>query len=315
MSNLTAAAWDSFVTAHGSHFLQSWDWGELQQRLGRTIYRLTVGENSLTGVALVIEQPLPFGLCYLYCPRGPLAVDAVAADLLWTKLHELARQRRATFVRCEPPTPVTMLSDAVRTVDRQPMHTMVLGLTKTTEDLLTAMHPKTRYNIGLAERKGVTVYTSTNSDDIDTCIRLLNDTYRRAGIRLHPNEYYRKLLTVQGKMTVTLYLAEYEHKAVAANLVYRYGTTTTYTHGGSDYTARALMAPHLLQWQQIRDAKASGATTYDFWGYDEKRWPGVSRFKAGFNGTVLVYPGTFDVPVSPVRYQVYRLAQLLHRRG
>jgi len=315
MNKLTAATWDSFVTAHGSHFLQSWDWGELQQRLGKTIHRLTVGDSSLTGAALVIEMPLPFGLRYLYCPRGPLAVNTAAAELIWTKLRELARQRRATFIRVEPPEELAVPADGIRTADRQPMHTMVLDLTKTTEDLLTAMHPKTRYNIGLAERKGVTVRTSTSADDVDACIRLLADTYRRAGIRSHPDNYYRQLLSAQGKMTATLYLAEYAGQAVAANLVYRYGTTTTYAHGGSDHTARAVMAPHLLQWQQIRAAKDAGATTYDFWGYDEKRWPGVSRFKAGFNGTVLAYPGTFDVPVSPARYQVYRLAQLLRGRG
>lgn len=314
MNTVTAAAWDSCVTARGSHFLQSWDWGEWQQQRGRVIHRMITGDTVPTGVALVIEQPLPFGQRYFYCPRGPLATTPETANTLWTQIIQLARQRRALFIRCEPPQEQAIPAGAIRTTDRQPMHTMVLDLTRSTEKLLAAMHPKTRYNIGLAERKGVTVRTSNAPADVDRAIHLLTDTYHRAGIRLHPHTHYRQLLSIAGTMTVTLYLAEYDGQTVAANFVYRYGTTVTYAHGGSDYSARALMAPHLLQWQQIRDAQEAGATTYDFWGYDEKKWPGVSRFKAGFNGTIIAYPGTFDLPVSLARYRTYQLVQLLRRR-
>ncbi len=69
------------------------------------------------------------------------------------------------------------------------------------------------------------------------------------------------------------------------------------------------MATHFLQWQAISEAKKLDMKYYDFWGIDEKKWPGVTRFKKGFGGQEIIYPGTFDLIFQPLWYQAYNLAR------
>ena len=69
------------------------------------------------------------------------------------------------------------------------------------------------------------------------------------------------------------------------------------------------MAPYLLQWEQIKEAKKRGCIEYDFWGIDDKKWPGVTRFKKGFGGQEITYPGAFDLIFQPIWYRLYKIAK------
>jgi lipid II:glycine glycyltransferase (peptidoglycan interpeptide bridge formation enzyme) len=89
---------------------------------------------------------------------------------------------------------------------------------------------------------------------------------KRQGIMAHPENYYRKMFEVIPGDILKLYVAEYENKIIAANLVVFYGETCTYLHGASDDAFRNVMAPYLLQWLQIQDAKKAGCVRYDFGG-------------------------------------------------
>lgn len=308
------ADWDAFVTATGGSFLQSWGWGEAQQRYGRTVHRLAAqsAAGALQAAALLIRTPLPFGRSYYATPHGPLGTDAAALSALGRAVAARAVADRAVFWRCQPLTAAALPAGNWRTMTthHQPIQTMVLDLTKPLNDLERAFHPKTRYNIHLAEKKGVTIRRGDPDRDFPAFWRLLQTTYIRAGIRLHPEAYYRTLLAVPDTLATTLWLAEHDGTSVAANLTVAFGNTVTYLHGGSDYSARALMAPHLLQWHQIQFASEQGARWYDFWGFDPNRWPGVSRFKAGFNGTILTRPGEVEQPLNSFWYQLYRLAKI-----
>ena len=104
-------------------------------------------------------------------------------------------------------------------------------------------------------------------------------------------------------------MAEYERQIIAANLVNFYGDTATYLHGSSSSKNRQVMAPHLLQWEQIKEAKNRGMKYYDFWGFDEDKWPGVSRFKKGFGGEIVEYAGAYDLIWNKLWYQLYNLAK------
>ena len=115
------------------------------------------------------------------------------------------------------------------------------------------------------------------------------------------------------KIEIRLYLAEHQSKAVAGAIILLYGDTGYYLHGASDYDQRSLMAPYALHWFIIKYLKTSrqslAASRYDLWGIDARRWPGVTRFKLGWGGRTVEYPGSFDLPISKFWYLAYRVAR------
>jgi lipid II:glycine glycyltransferase (peptidoglycan interpeptide bridge formation enzyme) len=197
----------------------------------------------------------------------------------------------------------------------QPRVTQVLDLQPDLESVLAAMHQKTRYNIRLAEKKGVTVRWSTDDDDLDIFLQLITSTYTRQGIRLHPTAYYRAMWQHLKKVEmVELGIAEIAGRPLAANMVIWHDQTATYLHGGSSDQEKHLMAPYLLQWSTMQRAFTRGVTMYDFWGIAPNdnpthQWAGVTRFKKGFGGRVVTFPPALNAILQPAWYQAYRLAK------
>lgn len=300
--------WDELVLqTPGASFLQSWGWGELQRELGYTFWRL----QETDGVALVIKRELRFKHNWLYSPRGPIAATPATQALLLDQLLALGATEQSFFVRSET---AEALSKPWRPgIAVQPTTTLVLDLTQTEPALLAAMHQKTRYNIKVASRQGVTVRFSHDSDDIEHFIRLATDVSERSSFQYHPAEYYRTLMRVLDHHGAELALAEHNGAVLAAHILMNYGGVTTYIHGASSSTQRSLMAPHLLQWESIKRAQQSMSTQYDFYGIappsagDEHPWAGITRFKRGFGGVVLTYPGAYDRVLKSRPYRLYRL--------
>jgi len=309
-------SWDRFVVETGGSFLQSWEWGEFQKSVGRKTFYLK-GDGWQT---LVVKHVLPLRKSYLYCPRGPVILSGTKdlsrmRDFL-NEITKLAKKEKAIFVRVEPTGDIE--EDDLRKLgfikaqkDVQPKKTLILDLNLNEDELLGRMHEKTRYNIGLAQRKGVSVRKAEyNEKDFEEFWNLLNQTVQRQKIAIFEKEYYRKQLqNSSDKFKNLIFIAQYQGKIIAANLVNVFGNTMTYTHGGSDNQYRALMAPHLLQWEQIREAKNRACKAYDFWGIDEINWPGITRFKKGFGGQEVQYIGTFDLILKQAWYSAYILAK------
>src|SRR5688572_376543 len=306
--------WNEDVLRMGGGFLQSWQWGEFQRSLGRDVVR--VRENG--GMAQMIRMRLPLGKTYWYAPRGPLG-----------KLPSLKMDpdvAKAMFIRVEPPTE----PEAVKTRDVQPAQTLIVDLTQDPEAILAAMHEKWRYNIRLAERKGVKIYVAGERDPgaLEVFWGLLEETTERDRFRAHDKEYYRSMLEalagapgVDGKTrpVARLVFAEHDGRVLAANLMVYFGGTATYLHGASSRARRELMAPHLLHWTAMLDAKGWGYTEYDFWGVapegvEKHPWAGITRFKRGFGGRYVAYPGTYDVPIDKLWYGLYAAAQKIRGR-
>ena len=130
-------------------------------------------------------------------------------------------------------------------------------------------------------------------------------TGNRDGFRLHDAKHYENLL--KNSNFISLFFTEYKGEKIATALLSNFWQQATYLHGGSNYEKRQLMAPYLLQWEMIKQAKINGAFIYDFYGIHEEKWPGVTRFKQGFQGEKRSYPGTFDVVFRPAMYQLYQL--------
>jgi lipid II:glycine glycyltransferase (peptidoglycan interpeptide bridge formation enzyme) len=292
----TKEQWEQKMSSQTqAQFLQSWEWGEFQNRLGRKFWRLEIDGQYI----MVIKMPLPLGWNYLYIPRTRVQLTDKKLEVL----KEFAVQEKCLFIRVEPVTQELNSLGFNKSKQVQPTKTLMLDLSQSEDELLAQMHQKTRYNIRLAEKKGVKLVLS-KSEGFPKFYDLMMDTFRRKDKGLHSRNYYQKLYLDH---ISKIYFAEYEGKVLCANMMIYYGDTMTYLHGGSSSEDKNIMAPHLLQWEQIKLAKTQGYRYYDFWGIDELKWPGVTRFKKGFGGFEVDYSGAWELPINKALYKVYKI--------
>ncbi|MFA6171295.1 MAG: peptidoglycan bridge formation glycyltransferase FemA/FemB family protein [Patescibacteria group bacterium] len=320
-------AWNCFIAGNcPAEFLESWEWGEFQKEAGSKVIRLSAeNDKGAAACATFIKKKLFLGKSYFYCPRGPVSCGNKEADgLLFHEIKKIAEKEKAIFLRFEPSGNLKAEGLGVpvlRTIDVQPSKTLILDLSKSEENMLGEMHQKTRYNIRLAEKKGVKV-KELGMENFEDFWKLMNETRDRDGFRLHGRNYYSKMLECAGcggaglkknEMAVKMFAAEYQGKIISVNLIGFFGDTVTYMHGASSDEYRNVMAPYLLQWHLIKLAKNLGYKYYDFYGIDEKKWPGVTRFKKGFGGKEVSYPGTFDLIFDKAWYNCYIIFRKLRR--
>ncbi|MBD3282328.1 MAG: peptidoglycan bridge formation glycyltransferase FemA/FemB family protein [Candidatus Portnoybacteria bacterium] len=283
-------------------FLQSIKWANFQESIGRKVYRM--------GDINIIKHNLPLKKNYLYCPHFSFSQKQEILDQFLKKIKQIAKKEKSIFIKIEPLTKkeedLLKEKNFKKGSSIQPTKSIVLDLTKTKEQLLEQMHHKTRYNIRLAKRKKITIHNYTDKKDFEDFWNILNQTAKRNKFATHEKEYYRKMLNIPG---INVFIAKKQNKTIAANIVLTHKQTAVYLHGASDYKHRKLMAPHLLQWTQIKEAKKQNCVMYDFWGIDKDKWPGVTRFKKGFGGREVNYPGAYDLPTSKTWYLIYKTAR------
>jgi peptidoglycan pentaglycine glycine transferase (the first glycine) len=335
----SAAAWQSTLSAvPNAHPLQSWAWGEFKSRWGWSAQALRIQVNEeqpqwVQAAALVLKRQvprLPFSI--LYVPKGPLLDynNSRLRRVVLAQLEQLARRHKAIFIKIDPdvvrswgleaerPSPVgaVVMRDLQNrgwrfSADQvQFRNTVTLDLERPAEELLAAMKQKTRYNIRLAERKGVRVRLGTPGD-FATIVTMYADTAARDNFTIRPPDYYLDAWqTLYEAGLAQPLLAEYAGEAVAAVVLVHYGRRVIYMYGASSEKERQRMPNYLLQWEAIRWAQAQGAAVYDFWGApnefveSDPLW-GVWRFKAGYNGQVVRYIGAWDYPARPLWYWLY----------
>lgn len=301
----------------GAEFLASGEWGKILKREGEEVFYLGLKDRGkLILTALLVKRALSLfpgqPYFYWYAPRGPIfgpEVGREALDFFYGEVKKI--DSRALFLRIEPPRLLESGFKLKKTISFQPARTLILDLRLKETDLLAAMGQKTRYNIRLAEKKGVRIVPGRVEDFADFW-RLMKVTGERDDFRLHAAEHYRNLLA-EATSFIRLYFAEFESRKIAAGLFGFFGGRATYLHGASDNRLRQVMAPYLLQWEVIKEARAGGYDFYDFYGIDEQKWPGVTRFKRGFGGEVKEYPGTFDVIFRSKLYSFYEFLRKVRR--
>lgn len=233
-------------------------------------------------------------------------------QLLFNEIQAIAEKENAIFLRFESQfefqsSIINCQSKIAKTIDVQPSKTLILDLDKSEDELLKKMHQKTRYNIRLAEKRGVKIMEAGKSQFEDFW-NLMQETSKKDNFRLHNKKYYQKMLD---QPLIKLFLAKYKNHTIAANIVVFFKNTATYLHGASSFEYRNVMAPYILQWHCIKLAKKLGHKYYDFYGIDEKKWPGVTRFKNGFSGNKIQYPGTFDLVFNKKWYLFYKILRKL----
>jgi len=202
----------------------------------------------------------------------------------------------------------------------QPKENLIIDITKSAESLLSQMKSKTRYNVRLAQRKDVKVFSSKDKKYVDTFYRLVEETAVRKGVTFHDKRHYENILNILPTEMIKLYIAEYDGQIIAINLVSFYGGTATYLHGATANISRNVMAPFLLQWQIIQDAKKMGCNWYDFGGVfsdsGDAGKQGITRFKNGFapKENFFVTQGSYDIILSPMKYKLYRAIQTIKNK-
>lgn len=204
-------------------------------------------------------------------------------------------------------------------VDIQPPDSSVLDLTQTEEELLQNMHSKWRYNIRLAEKKGVVIKKYFGDDkDINQKIELFyaltKETNARDGNSSHAKSYYLDLITrsintdTKTEPKITLYIAEHEKEEIASIMTLFNNDQAIYLYGASSNKKRNLMPNHLLQWTAIKDAKAYGSKIYDFYGMspegknENHPMHGLYMFKSNFGGQEIHRIGSWDFPTKKIYY-------------
>jgi len=305
------------------HLLQTGEWGELKSAFGWDSVHLILNEG--VGVQILFRR-LPLGLTLAYLPK-PVFSDRYPAvsDQFWMEVDAVCKQRRAVFLKLELDVwdhgnvPIDTSHMAFRTSPHniQPPRTIVVDIGGTDDGILARMKQKTRYNIRLAEKKGVTVRPW---DDLPAFHEMMLVTGGRDGFGVHSREYYRlayELFHPTGM--VELLLAEYEGKPLAALMVFAHGRRAWYVYGASTDEERNRMPTYLLQWEAIRWARSKGAREYDLWGVPDENeetleaqftgrsdglW-GVYRFKRGFGGEVLRAMQALDRVYNPFLYKLY----------
>lgn len=343
--DVPAEEWDRFVSTHSrAHVLQSAPWGDLKSAFGWEVQRVALDDAAgtpCTAGAQILYRRLPGRLIrWAYVPGGPVIdwEDAAAAPALVAALAGAARARGATVLTLEPDLP-----DEPRHRERlaalgfvpsplgsvQPWRSIVVELAGSEDAILAAMKSKTRYNVRLAARKGVTVREGTEAD-LPAFYELMTTTAGRDQFGIHSRAYYERafrLFVPRGWARVLL--AEVEGEPVAALMTFALGERAWYFYGASGNAHREKMPNYLLQWEAMRWARSRGCVEYDLWGVpdDEEEaleaeftqrsdglW-GVYRFKRGFGGQLVRTVGAWDLPLRPLLYRLYTLAARLRGFG
>lgn len=317
------SAWDGLCADVGEPqaFLQSFAWGEIAKREGKNVVRVAVfAHDGPVLAAQLFFVPAPFKLTYALCPGGPLFLNKKSSNRAeaFALVVEQVQKKQGIFLRCEPSEKLPpALGTSKKTVDVTPRATTLLDVTKSEEALLAAMHPKTRYNITLAQKKELRLAVGK---DFKAFWDLLQRTGARDKFRLHSRAHYEEIFASESCRQLTLYTAA-DGQPAATGVFFSFGKTFTYLFGASSYELRASMAPYLIQWEAIKLGKALGFTQYDFFGISpaseegggKHQYAGVTRFKLGFGGERLERPGTYDLLISPGKYRIYQALRGLRR--
>lgn len=319
MTLLMEKNWDAFLEAYpDAHILQTSAWGALKSDFGWEAFPL----QAETCGAMILFRKLPLGLRIAYIPKGPMGQDW---QKLWPLVDALCRQKRAIFLKVEPDAEegeIPVLQAAFEGFEAdakpiQPRQTILVSLEGGEEDWLARMKQKTRYNIRLAERKGVQVKEIA---DLDIFQELMRTTGQRDGFGVHHQSYYQRAYDLFAPLgACSILLASYESQPLAALMLFKRGRRAWYFYGASNNEERNRMPTYLLQWEAMRWAASRGCEEYDLWGVpdapeaeleenfsnrNDGLW-GVYRFKRGFGGELVRSAGAWDRVYHPQLYRLY----------
>ncbi|WP_202849486.1 lipid II:glycine glycyltransferase FemX [Clostridium thermosuccinogenes] len=306
-----------FLLSHPKgHFMQSPEWAAVKSEWTSKIIIAKDDNGTIKGAMNILIRKIPFlNYTMMLSSRAPVCDphDAETIRALVDKAKELARQHKSYVLMLEPDVEkedreferiLTDLGFKIKSQTKNfeginPRFVYRLDVKNKTEDeLLMSFHQKWRYNIRLAQRKGVEIKIGTR-DDIPEFHKIMVETGVRDNFVTRSVEYFQKMYDCMAPEHLRLYLAYYDGKIIAGTITIMYGKKCWYLYGASGNEHRNLMASYLLQWEAIKWSVEKGCDIYDFRGVsgdlDEKNpLYGIYRFKKGFNGYLVELIGEVD---------------------
>ena len=302
------------------HVIQSWEWGEFRKKTGVKVIRLgKFDKGKLSrGFQLTIHNLPLTKFTVGYLPKGSM-LDKQTLKAL----EEIGRKENCIFIKLEPniqkitnyQLPITNYQ---LTPSPNPLFTkynFLIDLTKTEKELLMNMKAKTRYNVRLAQRRGVKVQEKEDKASFETYLKLYFETCKRQKYFGHDEKYHHLMWeTLKPAGIAHLLIASYKKEPLAAWMLLKFKDTLYYPYGGSSTKLRNLMASNLICWEAIRLGKKLGCKTFDMWGslgpHPDKShpWYGWHWFKAGYGGRLVEYVGSYDLVVNPPMYKLFNFA-------
>ncbi len=302
-------------------FLQSPNWQEFQQALGRK----TFTDQGKDWSYLAIKESGTLNT-RLYTPYGPNCLDPNSFDQALASLKVIAKEQRASFIRVEPTIGISRNQLEVRGFkpvtyqQLQPAHSQIIDLTPDVDEILAQMSQNSRNITRNYHKKGLSIRTSHQVEDIKILTSLLSGVAARNQITTHTEDYFKaQAEALFPTKSATLYIADFEDQPIAAALVLDSADTRIYAHAAANSEYRKLNAGTAIVGQLILDAKTAGLAKVDLYGITESDdpnhpWAGFTRFKKSFGGQSVAYPGAWDLPLKPLNYWLYRTYQSLRRR-
>jgi lipid II:glycine glycyltransferase (peptidoglycan interpeptide bridge formation enzyme) len=311
------------MSIDNTHICQSPEWGEVKTRISTPAVWVGDLPAGRQGVQFTLHKVpfLPFNIGY--CPK----VDPEKID--WEELKEAGRDHHCIFIKVEPLECVNasmrQCVNGATLRKSKPIfatQTILLDLTKPEEDLLAGMKQKTRYNVRLAQKKGVVVEERSDPEALDIFLKLQKETARRQGFFVHPDNYYRTVWEVlHPKGMAYLLVAEVRDVndgrggggamvPIVAWMLLKYQDTLYYLYGGSSEKFKNFMASSLVMWEAIKLGKRLGCKVFDMWGATndpQDPWYGFTRFKLGYGGQLITFPGAYDLILQPLLYWLFVL--------
>jgi lipid II:glycine glycyltransferase (peptidoglycan interpeptide bridge formation enzyme) len=312
------------------HPLQIWEWGEFRKKAGNEVARLASFDgNRLTEAYQMTVHSLPVGgQNIMVFERGP----APTPEML-NALAKYGRERNTVFIKLEPNVAKISGSDSLdfqksekilisngavpgRTIFAH--YSFQVDLTKSEDELLAKMYPKTRYNVRLAEKHGVTVTEDDSQENWEAYWKLTEETTKRQVFYAH-NRHYHELLwdTLKPTGIVHLLKAVYQGQTLSTWMLFLFGDVLYYPYGAWSGEHKEVMANNLMMWEAMRWGKTHGAKKFDLWGAagpttpPDDPWWGFTKFKEGYGGDLVEFVGSYDLVVNHPMYSLYNMADKL----
>ncbi len=325
-----------------AHLLQTREWSEIKSSVGWSplAFLWEDKHGNCQAACLILKRQMRIltgmlTVSILYAPKGPLLNwhDPVLVKQVLDDLILIAKDERSLFIKIDPDiicgtgipdaTSGQSPDDCQSIRDRliqygwhfsknqiQFRNSIIIDLKQTDEQILGNMKQKTRYNIRLAEKKGVVVHRGTLMDSA-MLYKMYAETSLRNGFTIRERKYYERVWKILFDAGMLEFLiASSENRPIAGLVLFHFGKRAYYFYGMSSDSHREMMPTYLLQWEAIRTARLLGCETYDLWGAPDEftdldpMW-GVFRFKEGLGGLVIRTIGAWDYPVKLLIYNIY----------
>lgn len=341
--NDEAELWNQFVDSTPySTILQFWQWGEVKRSEGWEPFRFGIEvDGQLKVVAQCLLKPAPLLGNYLYVPYGPVfqeinGLKSYLPDLL-AGLKDFATKNNCFVIEFDPligqlvdaevspevlrpyldqEVKNVLLSNGFQISKRnvQPKHKLFYDLTKSEDELLMLMKKNTRYNVRLAQKKGVQVnnfnFSSPEANTkVDQFYELLLETRERAkGYPIRPKSTFLELVNIfKDSDKLELFEATFENDLLTMNISEFTSYWSSSFYGASNRLHPDVKGAYLLRWESVLEAKRRGCKVYDFWGVimDSKQHQGYSETKLSFGGVRMETYGIFALPLDGLKYQMW----------